>query len=247
VSCRPLGRELADKLANRFQPRLLDFRLRRRQQVASSRFDVPEFAYEVRMVAMTLGSVLEGEPKLQERRVAALRTADEDWKSLHSQSDAAIVLEALLVACHEDRREVYANEIKEIANVLLMARQAKKELSAEAVGHILHNELGLDAKRDGPGRALMLTRYNRQRIHNLARSYHTLSSLQPRAGCLQCFPAPPPEVGAAHQEPETLHNVPNLHSVAATALSYQLWQFKSALGADRGGQLAVEADADGGK
>lgn len=217
---RPLSRETADRFAEHYQPRLLDFRLHRRQQVANSEFTVPDFAPEMKMVAMTLGSVFEGEPELQARLVAALRTDDEAWKALHAQSDAAIVMEVLLVACHEDRRKIHVGEVTDMANVLLMGRGAKKELSAEGVGRMLKG-LGLVAKRDGPGSALLLDRYHRMRIHRLAQAHYTLSSLQPRRGCSQCYPSsPPPPTSTVRQEPENLHDLHNLHkNPEATALA----------------------------
>jgi hypothetical protein len=144
---------------------------------------------------------------------------------LHAQSDAAVVLEALLVACHEDRQKIYVAKVMEMANLLLMARQAKKELSPEGVGRML-SDLGLVAKRDGPGSALGLDRYNRVLIHLLARAHYTLSSLQPRTGCSQCYPTPrpipppPPDTSTVRQEPENLHDLHNLHKdPEATALA----------------------------
>jgi hypothetical protein len=225
ASCRPISRETADQLANRYLPRLLDFRLRCRQQVAASGFQVPDFTREMNMVAMTLGSVFEGQSERQACLVSALRKADEGWKTLHAQSDAAVVLEALLVACHEDRQKIYVAKVTEMANLLLMARQAKKELSPEGVGRML-SDLGLVAKRDGPGSALGLDRYNRVLIHLLARAHYTLSSLQPRTGCSQCYPTPrpipppPPDTSTVRQEPENLHDLHNLHKdPEATALA----------------------------
>jgi hypothetical protein len=212
-SCRPLTSEAADSLAERFQPRLLDFRLRRHLSVASSQFDVPEFAGETRMLAMTLGSVFEGEPELQARVVEALRPSDEDWKSLHAEADAALVLETLLVACHEGRPKIFVGELTELVNTLLLARQAEKKLSAEAVGHILRDQLGLFGKRSGPGVALLLDRAHRQRIHQLAGIHHTLSALQPVAGCGLC--SPPPllsDPGKTANQSDPLHDLHNLHS-----------------------------------
>jgi hypothetical protein len=101
-----------------------------------------------------------------------------------------------------------------------MGRGAKKELSEEGVGRMLKG-LGLVAKRDGPGSALQLDRYHRVCIHRLAQAHYTLSSLQPRTGCSQCYPtSPPPATSTVRQEPENLHDLHNLHkNPEATALA----------------------------
>lgn len=216
ASYRPIGRAATERLANRFQPRLLDFRLRRRQQVAASEFDVADFACEARMLAMTLGSVFEGEPELQARLVEALRPADESWKSLHAQADAAIVLEVLLVACHEDRLKIYVGEITDMANALLMARQAKKQLSAEAIGRLLRGELGLFGKRDGPGIVVLLDRAHRERIHQLAQAHHTLSSLQPKTARELCDPSTSADEETVGGKLKVIHNIQDLQAMAVS-------------------------------
>jgi hypothetical protein len=213
--CRPLTSEAANRLADVFQPRLLDFRLQRHLSVANSQFDVPEFAGETRMLAIILGSVFEGEPELQRRVVEALRPSDEGWKTLHAEADAAVVLETLLVACHEDRPKIFVGELTELVNTLLLARQACKRLSPEAVGHILRDQLGLFGKRSGPGVAVLLDRPYRQRIHQLASVHHTLSTLQPVAGCSLCVPPPSSGVSETSNQSDPLHNLHDPHDLHA--------------------------------
>lgn len=212
--CRPIGPATAERLADRFQPRLLDFRLRRHQQVSGSEFDVADFASETRMLAITLGSVFEGEPELQEQVVEALRRVDEGWKVIHAQDHAAIVLESLLVAIHEGRPEIYVNDVTEMTNALLLARQEKQVLSAKKVGAILRDKLGLYAKRCGAGYALTLDNQRCGRIHQLAASRHALSTLQPLLYCPLCelyYPAA--EADMPTDEQVSVHNVHEVHGV----------------------------------
>jgi hypothetical protein len=213
---RPIDCAGAERLASRFQARLLDYRLRRHQQVAESQFDGADFACETRRVAVALGSVFEGDPELQARVIEGLRLADEGWKASHAQGYGAIVLEALLVACHEDRPEIYVNEVKDMVNALLLARQEKQELTAKAVGAILRETLGLYAQRSGAGYALELDTAYRERIHRLAMAHHTLSVLQPSSDCRFCHDSASSDAAMAGRELANLHRedeVPDVQEV----------------------------------
>jgi hypothetical protein len=105
--------------------------------------------------------------------------SDERSKVESSQSSAAVVLEALLVACHEKRSEIHVFEIAELANGIFLGRHGDQVLSPKALGGILRAELGLWPERDARGYALRLSSQARQRIHNLASAYGTLSMMTP--------------------------------------------------------------------
>jgi hypothetical protein len=95
------------------------------------------------MLARALGAAVEGSPETQARIIEALRRSDEKSKVESSQSPAAVVLEALLVACHEKRPEIHVFEIAELANGIFLGRHDDQVLSPKALGGILRAELAL--------------------------------------------------------------------------------------------------------
>jgi hypothetical protein len=122
------------------------------------------------------------------------------------------VLESLLVAIHQGRPEIYVNDVTEMTNALLLARQEKQVLSAKKVGAILRDKLGLCAERDGAGYALTLDNQHCGRIHQLAASRHALSTLQPSPHCPLCnlyYLGAVPDTATT----EELGNVQDVHEV----------------------------------
>jgi hypothetical protein len=176
----------AQQLSEELQPRLLRYRLMQHLEVANSQFDVTGFAPQARVLGRILGATAEGAPGVQARIVDALQQFDEQFKSGQAQGLDAVVLEALLALCHEDRNSARVLEVTEVANTILLGRHDHRELSPKAVGGILRSELGLSMKRRGPGYDLSLTNDIRARLHRLASTHNVLSMLQPKADCLFC-------------------------------------------------------------
>jgi hypothetical protein len=176
------GRQLADD----FQPRLLRYRLSQHRLVANSDFDCQQFSPEVRQQARVLGAAVAGAPALQAGVAAALEALDEQSRVEHSQNLDAVVLEALLVLCHENNPAAYVLEVTTLTNGILLARHEQGELSPKAVGAILRKKLGLSLQRKGPGYELALGRDVCRHIHRLAASYGALSLLSPRPDCPGC-------------------------------------------------------------
>jgi len=111
------------------------------------------------------------------------------------------VLESLLVAIHQDRPEIYVNDVTEMTNALLLGHQEKQVFSAKKVGAILRLQLGLYAERGDAGYALTLNNQHCGQIDQLASSRHALSTLQPAPHCPLCdlyYPAAEPDM-AAHE------------------------------------------------
>lgn len=178
-SSRCIGKEDAEALRQRFQPRLLQYRLRQHLSVAKSQFDAPGFAPESRMLAMTLGAAVEGAPHTQARILEILANIGEQRKVDNSQTLAAVVLEALMVACSEGRSAIYVREVAELVNGILLGRGEDISLTPKAIGGILRNDLGLYGTRRGAGWELVLNRQTRERIRRLATALNVLSGLEP--------------------------------------------------------------------
>ena len=211
---RRITQATMEQLADEFQPYLLRYRLTRHREVANSEFDAPRLHWNVRMLARALGASVEGSPETQARIIEALRRSDEKSKVESSQSSAAVVLEALLVACHEKRPEIHVFEIAELANGIFLGRHGDQVLSPKAVGGILRAELGLWPERDARGYALRLSSQARQRIHNLASAYGTLSMMTPHPDYTLCSKCMSQTLDPGNHIREHVHEVHEVHNQA---------------------------------
>jgi hypothetical protein len=183
---RRIGKREAQELAEKFQPRLMRYRLSQHRLVADSHFDRPAFAPDTRLLARILGASVEGSPALQGRIVDALSRMDEQCKVEQSQGLGAVVLEALLVLCHEHKPRALVLEVTTLANGILLGRHENLELTPKAVGGIMRKKLGLWTERHGPGYELQLIGETPKLIHHLAAAYNVLSLQNPVDDCLQC-------------------------------------------------------------
>jgi hypothetical protein len=183
---RRIGQREAQELADKFQPRLMRYRLSQHRQVAESHFDCPEFAPDTRLWARILGASVEGAPELQDRIVDALSQMDEQCKVEQSQSLGAVVLESLLALCHERKPSALVLEVTTLANGILLGRHESLELTPKAVGGIMRKKLGLCTERHGPGYELQLIGETPKFIHQLAAAYNVLSTQNPVDDCLWC-------------------------------------------------------------
>ncbi|MGA9134962.1 MAG: hypothetical protein WB384_23405 [Candidatus Sulfotelmatobacter sp.] len=196
---RRIAKAEAQQLADEFQPRLLRYRLSRHARVTKSCFDYSSFTPETRALARLLGASVEGEPGIQADIVRALESVDERTKVEQSQSPTAVVLEALLVLCHEKKQASYVFEITELANGILLGRHDTLELSPKAVGGIMRSKIGLCPERSGPGYELSFTGDTQRSIHRLANGHGVLSRPQPEGDCTFCDEIREANRGAAEE------------------------------------------------
>jgi hypothetical protein len=207
---RRVGRSEAQQVADDFQPRLMRYRLTQHRKVSGSQFDLPGFAPESRMLARILGATLEGSPHLQDRLSGILRSVDEQTKAEQSLGLGAVLAEALLTLCHENKPEAYVREITELANGILLGRHETVELTPKAIGVMLRQKLGLSTERRGPGYRLLLSQDTRRRIHQLAAAHHVLSMLEPFSDCGLCLETRGPTM---IREELQVHDVQQVHQV----------------------------------
>jgi hypothetical protein len=180
-------------LQDELHPKLLRFRLERHLEVASSCFDSPELSSPLRMLARNLGCALEGSVGLQLSLDEALSTLDEQFKIRKSMGDRAIVLESLLVLCHEGKEEAVVGEVAEVASDIRAARGDSRKMEAKTAGSILRS-LGLYAVRKNGGYTLAFNPDLKARIHKLAAREGALMMVDPKSDCIQCQPwLPKPE------------------------------------------------------
>lgn len=157
------------RIAETFQAQLLLYRLKNRPRVASVTFDPGNLGGATRALGSVLGSCFPDSEELQMRVVRLLEPQDEERRLDHARCESAVVLEALLVVCHEGRASVHVGEIAELANGILDLRGDGYHLEARRVGSILRS-FSLGLSRDSRGYGFLLTSECKWRIHQLARS-----------------------------------------------------------------------------
>ena len=185
----PIVRDVELKaIAADLQPRLLDYRLKNHAAVRSSTFDVPQFEGATREIARALGGCIVGDPELQAGVVEALKGRDEARRSRQWTTPSSLVVEALLVLCHEPgRTSVYVGDIAEVANGILTGRKESVELSPRKVGPLLRAlNVTSTTDRNSNGYNFLLMNDSRRRIHELARGFGLLWMKETAGRCEFC-------------------------------------------------------------
>ncbi len=109
-----------------------------------------------------------------------------------SEEPEAIVLEALLLLCHQRRKIAYVAEIALATNKILFARRQINVI--DGPGAVTPRELGAKLKAigfhtvrlDAAGRGIAFDPHIVKRIHELARLHGTATALQGLPGCPYC-------------------------------------------------------------
>ena len=159
------------EIADRFQSRLLGYRLTNYFAVQGSSFDVPAFSDEARTLARNLGACIVGDPALRDGVVPLFQAYSGAERDEQASDPLAYVIEGLLVSCHQGKPQVYVGKLAEKVNAILQGRGEDIEMSDREVGGKL-KILGLATnKLDRAGRGLVLDRATRDRVHRLAYEY----------------------------------------------------------------------------
>lgn len=182
-----LDDQVQQQIADKFQPRLLGYRLMNYAKVRSSEFDAPLFTAPLRELARSLCACLVGAPELQSRIAALLQERDEEMRSDRAAEPESIVIEAALFFCHEgERTSVLVGEVAQAANAIFTGRGETIELQPRAAGEHLKS-LGLRTRRLGKaGRGLRLDHKMRRNIHRLAYDYEVRSVEEGLHLCPDC-------------------------------------------------------------
>ena len=157
------------RITETFQPQLLLYRLKNRSRVASVTFDPDNLSGATRALASVLGSCFPDSEELRKRVVRLLEPQDEERRLDHARCESAVVLEALLVACHGGQVSVHVGEIADLANGILDLRGDGYGLKARKVGSILRS-FSLGLRRDSRGYGFLLSTEFQRRIHQLGRA-----------------------------------------------------------------------------
>jgi hypothetical protein len=168
------------------QNQLLSYRLQNFLRIKESRFDDPEFSGIAREHMRTLGRCIVDAPDVLNRLKCLIRAEYRAERTERASQLDAIVVEALLVVCHERRKSAHVRELTKIVNAILTRSKEHARVNDRLVGAILKH-LGFRTQRlDAAGRGLYLLRDNCGRIHELARSLGSATTLNPLPGCEFC-------------------------------------------------------------
>jgi hypothetical protein len=188
-----LDAQVQDEIANKFQPRLLMYRLKNSRRLRHSRVDGSEFTFATRQLARTLAMCFPEDSELAGDTVQLLRPQDEEVREQRSRDVNCAIVEILWAMIHErNKGEVRVDELAKDVNALLRSRGEIIEYRAEEIGWKLKS-LNIQRHSDRSGRQVVLERETSQTVHRLAQAYDLpCSSRRVEAGCLDCNQAKPP-------------------------------------------------------
>jgi hypothetical protein len=161
--------EALTAIEERFQAKLLSYRLRNRLQVANATCDASALGGSIRAIACVLGSCFPNNRSLQARISELVQPQDEDRRFDSACGQAATVLEALLVLCHQNINDAHVGDVAAVANEILKHRGDGYRLDPRRVGALL-KPLRLGHVRDSKGYKFLLSAANQRRIHELGRA-----------------------------------------------------------------------------
>jgi hypothetical protein len=166
------------------QNRLCRYRILHSSEVVNSDFD-SAFSPELRAVAWVFGSCIVAAPELRADLVPLLTGQEQRLNERRNELET-VVLEALLLQCHEERSKIFVRDITKAVNQIYKDKGERLEASAEEVGHKLKS-LGLFTRRLGSaGRGLQLDQKTQAFVHERAYAQQLVSPDDIDEGCQHC-------------------------------------------------------------
>lgn len=157
------------QVADRFQPALLNYRLRHYSEVVTNNHpQVAEFTPRMRDLALALAAPVLGNPQLEAQVFQDLAAQDKEAKvARHGEPEWAVAT-ALFLECHTTRGSLTVGSLACTVYDVLVGNDETYQLPPRAVGSILRS-LGLNTEKLGnQGRGFRLTNQFCHRVHKLA-------------------------------------------------------------------------------
>jgi hypothetical protein len=174
------------EVAAELQPKLLHYRMQNYERVRSAHFDVHDFTGPTKDLARLFGRCITGDPEIQSGILDLLRPQDEVFRAQRSLQPESLVLEALLVLCHEPHTDrIHVGEVTKLANGILRGRGETVQMSTRQVGSMLKS-LRVLTQRDAKGYAFRLSTETCRKVHELARDLEVPSIQVGVPDCEQC-------------------------------------------------------------
>jgi hypothetical protein len=164
----PLDFDHAAQIAEKFQNKLLAYRLANAAKLASPSFDLGQFSAPVQALAHSLAGAIVGDEDLQTHILPYLQKFGADLQSEPTATLNATITEALLTRWSQ--AEVGVAELAGDVNSLLQGRGRSTELSPESLGWRLRG-LGLHTKSNSHGLRCLPMVDVRPRIRKLTGDY----------------------------------------------------------------------------
>ena len=175
-----------DEIASVFQSRFLAYRARNIYKVRDSQCDFPEFDSKIRILGRILAAPIVAAPELQADLIPLLRDYQEAIRASKLLDLPCVVIEALLLHCHEKPGEkLYIGQLTKSVNLILKGRGEITEFKPESIGTILRDQ-GFSPKRDRKGYPILLNDSNRRFIHELAVRFGVAEAQEVTGKCLHC-------------------------------------------------------------
>ncbi len=151
-----------DHISREFQPRLLGFRRSKLGDAGQARFDASTFDVSTLVcslhgLAESLAAATPDDAALSAEVINLLQQQDIDIRSARWMDLGTIVVEAVLVLCHEAKDLVYVSEVAEIAGEIWSRRGGATQVDPGAVGKRLKRLGFATEQRDAGGVRLRLT------------------------------------------------------------------------------------------
>jgi hypothetical protein len=200
-----VGDEAMEKeIAERFQPRLLGFRLRNRAKVLAPKFDVSHLTPPAQELATALGATVMGDEVLEQAILKMLTAEEKEYRLDRSRTIEAVLVEAILCFCHQqEETKIRSFDLAQKVNAILAGRGSSEEVSAESVGWGLRR-LGIPRRRIGSaGNGIELTDSIRRTVHADALSLCVPGTLA-SSGCKYCKECRNPDPPVGLSEPSSI-------------------------------------------
>jgi len=187
-----LAQSTQRQIADEIQSKMLAYRVQNYADVTQSKFDLPQYCSETRMLAHALGACVVDAPEVQAGIESLLHDGEESARSARWCDPRCVTLESFLVHCHAEQAErIPIGMIARYANGILRGRGETTALGPKEAGGILRS-LGVVPKRNSKGYAIKLTAGVRRRAHELARDFD-VAAVQERLSqcplCVELFPS----------------------------------------------------------
>jgi hypothetical protein len=179
ISMIPTGQDLPvfdldaqHRISRESQAKLLSFRRTNLSAARRLRFDASKFTFALRDVARSIAAATPDDTELQNEIFDLLREPDAEIRSEKWLELSCVLIEAVLVACHEAPGGViYVSDLTEIAGEILKRRGKESKIDPGKFGKRL-KLLGFATEpRDAKGSRLCLTEAVRNRAQQLARDF----------------------------------------------------------------------------
>jgi hypothetical protein len=171
---------------NSLQNKLLEYRLQNFSKIALSDFDAPNFYGASREMARSLGRCIVDAPELQTKIINLLAPRNDADQVEGTNRLAAVIAEALVVCCHEQKLSVHVGEIATLVNAILTRNGEFVQLRPRQVGAKLKRMGFCTTRLDSAGRGIYLLKEQCAQIHELARSLRVPTLRESLPGCPHC-------------------------------------------------------------